>query len=82
MHPGPWLLLAWSRVLAVADAKDWTCPEFWEGKFARNRERDVRLEGTAAEASWTTLTIWECETRDSAALVDRLVTCLGKCRQA
>lgn len=59
-----------------------TRTEFWEGKFARNRERDVRLERAAAEAGWTTLTVWECETRDNSALADRLVTFLGERSQA
>jgi DNA mismatch endonuclease (patch repair protein) len=53
---------------------------FWEAKFARNKERDERLEKAAAEAGWSTLTIWECETRDAGALRDRLVTFIGERR--
>jgi DNA mismatch endonuclease (patch repair protein) len=59
-----------------------THTEFWEKKFARNRERDQRLEDAASAAGWTTLTIWECETGDIVALQDRLVAFLGEPRVA
>jgi DNA mismatch endonuclease (patch repair protein) len=53
---------------------------FWEEKFARNRERDRRFEDAASAAGWKTLTVWECETGDIAALRDRLVAFLGERR--
>lgn len=53
---------------------------FWEEKFARNRERDQRLEAAAATAGWTCLTIWECETKDVEGLERRLVEFIGACR--
>jgi len=59
-----------------------TRAEFWEEKFARNRERDARLSKAAADAGWKTLTIWECETRDREALTKRLVMFLGERRQS
>lgn len=59
-----------------------TRAEFWEAKFARNRERDARLSKAAADAGWKTLTIWECETRDREALTKRLVMFLGGRRQS
>ncbi len=34
--------------------------EFWEAKFARNRERDERHVGTLLERGWTVIVIWEC----------------------
>lgn len=54
--------------------------EFWEAKFARNRERDVRLERAAADVGWDILTVWECETNDVEELSHRLVTFLGETR--
>lgn len=54
-----------------------TRTEFWEAKFARNRERDERLERDASALGWDTLTIWECETRDTAGLTRRLIDFLG-----
>lgn len=53
---------------------------FWEAKFARNKERDARLENAATTAGWETLTIWECETGDVEALRNRLVIFLGEQR--
>lgn len=54
-----------------------TRTEFWEAKFARNRERDDRLERDASALGWETLTIWEGETRDIAELTARLTDLLG-----
>ena len=54
-----------------------TRTEFWEAKFARNRERDERLERDASALGWETLTIWECETRDTVGLTRRLADFLG-----
>lgn len=46
--------------------------EFWQDKFTRNLERDARKEAQLREARWDVMTIWECETRDRAALEMRL----------
>ena len=54
-----------------------TRTEFWEAKFARNRERDERLERHASALGWDTLTIWECVTSDIAGLTRRLTYFLG-----
>lgn len=45
---------------------------FWERKFERNVIRDQKVEQQLRDAGWTVYTIWECETRDPAALADRL----------
>lgn len=45
---------------------------FWLDKFDRNVERDRRKERDLRSAGWDVLTIWECETRDIAALEDRI----------
>ena len=34
--------------------------EFWEAKFARNRERDERHVDTLLGQGWTVIVIWEC----------------------
>lgn len=54
-----------------------TRTEFWEAKFARNRERDERLERAATALGWEIMTIWECETRDTVDLAKRLTDFLG-----
>lgn len=51
--------------------------EFWEAKFARNRERDERLAAAASAAGWECLTVWECEIADEATLAKRLAEALG-----
>jgi DNA mismatch endonuclease (patch repair protein) len=51
--------------------------EFWETKFAQNVERDARKEAELRAAGWEVLVIWECETRDSAAVAKRLREFLG-----
>lgn len=54
-----------------------TRTEFWEAKFAANRERDQRLAKAAREAGWELMTIWECEVADFQTLQRRLTTFLG-----
>src|SRR3546814_17753925 len=54
-----------------------TRTEFWEAKFARNRERDERLKRHASTLGWDTLTIWECAPRKIAGLTRRLNAFLG-----
>lgn len=57
-----------------------TRPEFWSAKFARNRERDRRLEAAAAEAGWQSLIVWECELKDIERLQAKLIDFLGPAR--
>lgn len=45
---------------------------YWREKIARNRARDEKQLARYAEMGWRALTIWECETRDQAALAARL----------
>lgn len=64
---------------------------YWHPKLARNVERD-RLDRTRlSELGWEVLVIWECETKDRAALQARLTAFLeaddrparaGACRAA
>lgn len=46
--------------------------EYWEAKFAANVARDVRISKALASKGWRVGVVWECETRDSATLSDRL----------
>lgn len=59
-----------------------TRSEFWQLKFAKNRERDRRLMEDAKQLGWACIVIWECETTDSAALSRRLKLFLGRQRQS
>jgi DNA mismatch endonuclease (patch repair protein) len=45
---------------------------YWNPKLARNKERDAERV-TALEADgWKVLTVWECETKNEAAVKKRL----------
>lgn len=46
--------------------------EYWTAKIARNRARDSAHLATLEAAGWRVLTLWECETRDAAAVSARL----------
>ena len=45
---------------------------FWTEKFAANVERDARQEAALRTLGWRVLVIWQCETRDEAAVERRL----------
>lgn len=47
-------------------------PEFWEPKLARNRARDEENNRDLGRAGWDVLTVWQCETKDKAALAELL----------
>lgn len=51
---------------------------FWLAKFARNRARDRASVRALEEMGFRVVVIWECETRDSRALVERLRSELGR----
>src|ERR1700723_3132169 len=52
--------------------------EFWKKKFARNVERDEEVASKLSETGWNQMVIWECETRDPAALSRRIKRPLPK----
>jgi DNA mismatch endonuclease (patch repair protein) len=42
--------------------------DYWIQKLGRNKKRDVAQRRALAKAGWAVLTIWECQTRDTAKL--------------
>lgn len=46
--------------------------DFWLPKLSANRARDLRALRQLAAAGWSTLVVWECQTRDVRSLADRL----------
>lgn len=52
--------------------------EFWQNKFEGNVERDSRAESDLRQLGWRVEIIWECETRDSEQLAERLSSILNK----
>ena len=51
--------------------------DFWERKLTRNAERDRDNLALLGEAGWSVLIIWECETRETATLKQRIGTFLS-----
>jgi DNA mismatch endonuclease (patch repair protein) len=41
---------------------------YWRGKIAGNRARDAASLRALRRAGWSALVVWECETREEAAL--------------
>ena len=52
--------------------------DYWLAKVARNKARDARNEAALTEAGWRVETIWECQMKDEAALVERLRDTLSR----
>jgi DNA mismatch endonuclease, patch repair protein len=49
-----------------------TNAEFWAAKRKANVARDQRNQVKLADAGWTSITVWECETKDVAKIGVRL----------
>ncbi|MHB0803953.1 very short patch repair endonuclease [Stutzerimonas nitrititolerans] len=49
-----------------------TRQDYWLPKFTANVERDARKAAELEALGWRVLVIWECETRNLAALEERL----------
>jgi DNA mismatch endonuclease (patch repair protein) len=43
-------------------------PEYWGPKLERNKTRDARNLEALQATGWSTLIVWECQTRTSGAL--------------
>lgn len=50
---------------------------YWRAKRARNVARDRRTRRALRRLGWDVLTVWECQTRDAAALAKRLAAFLS-----
>jgi DNA mismatch endonuclease, patch repair protein len=46
--------------------------DFWQPKLERNAQRDSENLARLSNMGWRALVVWECETRDPAALAWRL----------
>lgn len=52
-------------------------PEFWQRKFDANVLRDKKNMQELARLGWTSLIVWECETRDMSELEEKLTVFVG-----
>jgi DNA mismatch endonuclease (patch repair protein) len=46
--------------------------DYWLGKVARNRARDVAVRAALEEAGWRVETVWECDLKDQPGLAARV----------
>ena len=51
--------------------------DYWIRKVARNRERDKKAMRSLQEIDWKAMVVWECETKDTRRLAERLKRFLG-----
>lgn len=51
--------------------------DFWEPKFRANIDRDARKVHELEQLLWDVMIVWQCETCDRTALMDRLREFLG-----
>lgn len=50
---------------------------YWMPKIARNQARDLEVRESLEELGWSTCVVWECETRETLQLLERLEAILG-----
>ena len=55
---------------------------YWSAKIARNRERDAEVEARLHASGWSVHTVWECELKAPAAVMDRLRAAVGPAQAA
>lgn len=55
---------------------------FWIEKFAANVDRDLRQQAALKALGWRVLVIWQCETKDEAAVEGRLAALTKRARTA
>lgn len=51
--------------------------EYWTAKIKRNQDRDARAIFDLEDAGWQTLSVWQCELKDSDAIARSLREFLG-----
>jgi DNA mismatch endonuclease (patch repair protein) len=52
--------------------------DFWVPKLERNRLRDEQVRNELAQQGWQSLTIWECQLVDIAAVSEQVRSFLGR----
>jgi DNA mismatch endonuclease (patch repair protein) len=51
--------------------------DYWLGKIARNRARDIEVRARLEAMGWRVMVVWECDLKDEPALARRLADALG-----
>jgi DNA mismatch endonuclease, patch repair protein len=60
-------------------ARPTTNREFWDSKLDRNVERDKEAQDALESDEWSVLTVWECELKEPAKVMERARTFLQEC---
>lgn len=70
----------WHRCPHCSPSRPKTNPEFWQAKFARNRERDARDNALLVADGWTVIVIWECRLKKGRldATMAEVVDCVRR----
>lgn len=55
-----------------------TRPEFWASKIAGNRARDARAVEELAALGIASVTLWECQLKEDAAIIARIREVTGR----
>ncbi len=55
-----------------------THAEFWRAKLEQNVKRDRNNRKLLSKAGWSTLTIWECQTKDQQKMRERIEAFLDR----
>lgn len=56
--------------------------EFWQGKIARNKERDEKNRNTLIRSGFRVITIWECELKNKTLREERLLRLVAEIKNA
>lgn len=51
--------------------------DYWIPKLAKNRDRDAAIMALLEARGWSVSVVWQCETRDTDQLSERLIRFLG-----
>ncbi len=51
--------------------------EYWGPKLRRNQERDALAQSSLKDQGWGNLVVWECELKDTTAVLKRVRRFLG-----
>ena len=46
--------------------------DFWEEKFRKNKNRDIKKEKDLKKEGWKVFTVWECEIKDLAVIKQKI----------
>jgi DNA mismatch endonuclease, patch repair protein len=55
---------------------------FWDEKISGNRARDAKVQEELATLGWSSLIVWECESKSPDVLKAKLIDFLGPSSRA